>query len=257
VIRFSFRNLAEAASIAASTTFTEQDTLVGLRFPTRPYLRGYSPDLSNHRITFDFATATTLDVLAAIHANFSAATFQGNASDTWGAPSYNPSASVIGVSGNDRYHHAHRPVGFSFRYASLSVPTGATTDGSTRWALGGIWAGVLTSPPWDILMDPEEEKLEARRDIETADGRLLQRIKLDDNATRITCHRVAQTEADLAAWRAIDRQWSAAPGQAALVLLRDSYAEEAYVMRQVSVSAWTHRRIWMESDMTLHEVTAG
>ena len=53
------------------------------------------------------------------------------------------------------------------------------------------------------------------------------------------------------------RPWSAAPGQTALVLVREAYLHECYVMRQISVSEWMHERIWMSSDMDLLEVTSG
>ncbi len=258
MIRFSFLNLAEAASIAASTTFTEAETGVGLRFPARPHLRGFSVDLSGGRATFDFGTATAPGVVALVNANFTSATIQGNATDVWSGPSY-AQAIAIGPAGNDRYHYAHRPTtpAFSYRYLSVAVSTGIATDGLARFAFGGLWAGAITSPPRDILMGPEESKLEARQDIETEDGRRIARIIYDDPAWSVTCKRLAETEAELAAWKAIDRQWSAAPGQAALVMFRDAYPEECYVMRQVSVSKWVHERIWMSSEMELLEVTSG
>src|SRR4029453_19146478 len=155
----------------------------------------------SHRITFDFGTTTTLDVIAPIHANFTTASVQGHSADTWGAPAYNPAAITLGVAGNGRYHHAHRPtvaVPFAQRYVSLSVPAQASTDGATRFALGGIWAGRLTSPPRDILMAPEESKLEARTDIQTRDGRPLQRLLLDDAAWSIRRARLGETEGELA-----------------------------------------------------------
>lgn len=260
MIAFSFDNRAEAATLAASTTFTEAEAADGLRHPERPHLRGYSSDLSAHRITLDFGSAASLQVIAAINANFTAASVQGNATDTWGGPpTYNPAAITIGVSGNDRYHHAHRPtvaLPFNYRYASLSVPTGATTDGATRWALGGIWAGLLTLPPQEILIELDEEKLEFYQDTKTPDGRTVQRVKLDDHAFHLMVTRRAYTEAELAAWRVIDARWSAAPGQAALVLLRASNPEEAYVMRQTSASKWHRKGSHNESDLELLEVTA-
>jgi hypothetical protein len=108
-----------------------------------------------------------------------------------------------------------------------------------------------------VLFELEEEKLEARTDIKTEDGRTIQRLLLDEPSAQVTVRRRAYTEAELAEWRAIDAQWSAAPGQAALVLFRASHPEEAFVMRQTSVSSWSRRGGYNESGMVLLEVTAG
>ena len=126
MIAFSFVNLAAAASLAASTTFTEVEAAVGLRHPERPHLRGYTTDLSEGRVTLDFGVATALDVVALVHANFTIARVQGHSADTWGAPAYDTPALPIGRAGTDRHQHAHRPtlaVPFFQRYASLRVPT--------------------------------------------------------------------------------------------------------------------------------------
>lgn len=260
MIAFSFLNLAEAASIAASTTFTEQDTTVGLRFPRHPHLRGYSPDLATHNVTLDFGSATALDVIALIHGNLTLAQISGNATDAWGGPSYFSGNLTPARSTNDRYHHAHRPsvaAPFTYRFARLYAVTGATTDGATQWALGGLWAGTLVLPPTDIYFEFDEEKLEARADERTEDGRMVGRVALDDAAYQLTATRRAYSIAQLMAWREIDRQWAEAPGQAALVCLHASYPAEAYVMRQMMVSKWHQAGAYMQSDMLLTEVTAG
>ena len=170
-------------------------------------------------MTLDFGSATTLAVFAPIHGNFPAATVQGNATDAWGGPTYTQ-AIVPARSTNDRYHHAHRPTAFSFRYASLQVPAGGSTDGATQWALGGIWAGTLVLPPGDILFELDEEKLEARADERTEDGRVVGRVALDDPAYQLTATRRAYSVPQLMAWREIDRQWAAAPGQARVACMR-------------------------------------
>ena len=180
MIAFSFLNLAETAALAASTTFTEVEAAVGLRHPERPHMRGYTTDLTGGRVTLDFGSVTALDVVGLIHTSFTIATVQGHSADSWGSPAYNPPAITIGRAGTDRRHHAHKPtaaVPFSQRFLSLVVPSQTATEGGTRHALGGLWAGTLTFPPRDILMAPRERKREARQDIETADGRVLQRVE--------------------------------------------------------------------------------
>jgi hypothetical protein len=258
VIRFSFAPIA--ATVAASTTFVDTvHPATNVLLPLRPFLRAYSPNTSAQRFTLDLGSTTALDVVSLIHANFTTATIQGHASDTWGSPSYS-AAITLGRSGNDRYHHQHRPtvaVPFNYRFHSLSIPNQATTDGATYIALGVFWPGVIVSPPRDILMDPVVEKAVAFKDNTSSDGRKIGgRLVLDDPAWQITGRRLAETEAELAAWREIDRQFSAAPGQAALVLQRDPRTAETYVMRKTT-SKWRHARVWSESDIFLFEVTGG
>src|SRR4029077_6267004 len=258
VIRFSFVNFATAATIAGSTTFADaiHPATNALLFG-RPFLRAYRAALLGGGITGDLGSATALGVIALINANFASATIQGNAADAWGAPSYSQ-AVTLARSGNERYQHKHiPPVAFNYRYLSLIIRAQASTDGATVFKVATPWAGALTNPPRDIFWSPKESKLEAREDLKTADGRQMTPLLIDDPTWRISAKRLAETGADLAAWREIDRQWSAAAGQAALVLLRDSYTEETWVMRQTSVSAWEHARVWMESDLEMLEVTAG
>jgi hypothetical protein len=254
MLRASFA--AITATIAGSTTFAdatwppENVLLWG-----RPHIRAYSADLSAQRLTLDLATATALDVIWLCNVNFTTCTIQGNATDAaWGAPSYTSGALTIGRSGNTRYHHALRPVAFNYRYLSIAIPNQATTDGATVFKVGWVWPGLIVSPPRDILMEPDEDKMEAREDTKTQDGRLLERLTLDEPTWHFTAKRMAETEAELAAWKEIDRRWSEAPGQAALVLMRDAYPEESYVMRQVSASKWKHAKVWSESDMECVEV---
>jgi hypothetical protein len=247
------------ATLAASTTFADATwppdnvLLFG-----RPHLRAYSASLTPQRLTLDLAAATALDVIWLCHVNFTVCTIQGHATDTWGAPSYTSGALTIGRSGNTRYHHALRPVAFNYRFVSLSIPNQATTDGATVFKVGQFlpWP-TLVAPPRDIMMEPEEEHVEARQDTKTEDGRTLDRLVLDEGAWRVSAKRLAETESELAAWREIDRRWSEAPGQAALVLMRDTYPQESYLMRQESTSRWRHAKVWMESTMDCREVTAG
>jgi hypothetical protein len=256
MIRFSFANLVAGASIAGSTTFADPiHPASQVQSPQRPFKRAWSTNLSAQRLTIDFGGSAALQVMALIHVNFTTATIQGNATDTWGSPSYSQ-AVTIDVSPNDRYQYAHRPsvaIPFNLRFLSFSIPNQATTDGAATFRIGGIWAGLIVSPPRDMLMMPEEEKEEYRVDLKTQDGRILQRLILDDPAWRITARRQAETETELAGWRAIDRQFSAAVGQTALVLQRDAYPAECYVMRMVSASKWPHAKVYSETDFELLE----
>jgi hypothetical protein len=253
VIAFSFENLAAAATIATGTTFVEVDTSTGLRYPERPHHRAFTADLTGGVLVLDFGSATVQDVIAPIYANFTTATVQGNATNAWGAPTYSQ-AITLGRSVNDRYHHAHRPVGFNFRFLRLVVPGGTATDGGTQFALGGIWAGLLTAAPREIRDAPIETKVEAKRSITTEDGRPIQQLVLDDPYARLRATRSARGQTELDAWREIDRRWSDARGQFALVCMRASKPNEVYVMRQANVSEWPNSAVFSESDLEALEV---
>lgn len=256
-LAFSFLNKAIAATLGL-TSFTEAETAVGVRHPERPHLRAFTPDLSGGAIVLDFSVATVLEVVALIHANFTSATIQGNATNSWGAPSYTQ-AITLARAGNRRYHYALRPVAFNYRYLRVNVPTQSTTDGATRFALGGIWAGLITSPPRDIRMEPVERLVHARKDVETEDGRRIQRIKLDDPCWWFTAKRHAENDTKLEAWREIDRQWADADnGGAALVLMNSLEPSNCYVMRRADdADEWPNSRIWSEGQMEAFEVIAG
>lgn len=259
--RFSFANLAASASIAASTTFADAaHPASNVLLFGRPHIRAYSADTSPQRLTLDFGSTTSLDVIALLNTNFITATIQGNATDAWGGPGYNPAAVTIGRSGTGRYHHAHRPtvaVPFSRRYASISIPNQATTDGAGYFKLGPVWAGLLVSPPRGIRTKPIETKVEARKDIKTEDGRTLGRVILGDPFWRVKATRHAANPTELAAWREIDRRWSEAPGQAALVLWLDDYPHESYVMRREDDEEWSNNVLWSEGALDAVEVTSG
>ena len=261
MIRFSHANLVAASSLTVSTTtFTETEAAVGVRHPERPFLRAYSPDMSaGHRVVFDLGTTATLDVVALVNVNFAAAWISGHATDDdWSSPSYGQFITIT-PSPTGRYTYGHRITSpaFAYRYLSVHVATGDTTDGAVRFAIGGIWAGRLTAPPRDVRMDPDEESIEAYADLATSDGRLLQRVFLDEPAFQFTAQRHAADESELAAWRVIDRAWATADGGYGLVTLRDDYPAECFVMRPTSMSRWRHARVWSESELALREVLAG
>jgi len=258
MLRASFATAT--ATIAGSTTFADAGwppsnvLLFG-----RPFIRAYSPDLLAQRLTLDLATATALDVIWLCHVNFTTCTIQGNATDAWGAPSYTSGALTIARSGNTRYHHALLPVAFNYRYLSLSIPNQAATDGATVFKVGQFlpWP-TLVSPPREIKIRPKETRLKANQDTKTEDGRVLDRLKLDEPRWRFTAERQAWGETELAAWREFDRRWDEAPGQAALVLMRPTHPEESYLMRREDEEQWdVGDRVNSESTIEAVEVVAG
>lgn len=258
---FAFANLITAATIAGSTTLGVTGwPATNTQLFGRPHIRAYSADLTGCRITYDFGTTTALGFVALFHPNFLTVTIQGHGSDAWGAPDYTSGLLTMGYAGNDRVHHIHRPTAlapFSKRFLSLSIPAQATTDGATVFKLGSVWAGALVAAPRDLLIPHTDTKVAAREDVKTGDGRTLNRLILDDPAFRVQAKFKAADDTELAAWRAIGRQWDAAPGQAALVHWIDAYLNHVYLMRRVNDEEWPNAAVWSEATFDCVEITAG
>jgi hypothetical protein len=257
VIRLSLANKAASGTIASSNTFSDAACpATNALDPTRPFRRAKTTGLGPQRLTVDFGSAQALDVVALIHVNVVSASVQGHTDDvSWGAPAYNQ-AITIGPAPNDRYQHGHRIVGaFNYRYLSISIPNQTPTDGDSIYAIGGIFAGVLSSPPRDILMDPQEDTADGFEDVgPDYPGAWSQRLMLGNPQWRVSARRLAETEAELAAWRTWDRQWLTTGS--ALVLLRDAYPAEAAVMKRMDTPRrWIHARFWSQSSIDLCEVT--
>lgn len=258
---FAFANLITAATIAGSTTLGVTGwPATNTQLFGRPHIRAYSADLAGCRITYDFGTTTALAFIAIFNPNFLTLTVQGNGTDAWGAPGYTSGLLTMGYAGNDRVHHIHRPtalVPFSQRYLSLSIPAQATIDGATVFKLAAPFAGALVAAPQAVRVPHVETKMAARDDQKTGDGRFFQRLILDDPSWRVQARFMAQNDAELEQWRAIGRQWDAAPGQAALIHWIDAYLNHVYLMRRVNDEEWPNAAVWSEASMDCVEVTAG
>jgi hypothetical protein len=122
------------------------------------------------------------------------------------------------------------------------------------FSIGGLWCGTLTTPPGEIKIDRDDTTEWIYEDIAPRHRGWSQRLRLGEPVCRLNVRRIAATEAEVEAWRVIDRAWEAV--DVALVCLRpDLYTHEAYIMKRVSVSRWTHGGGPSESDMELEEVT--
>ena len=78
----------------------------------------------------------------------------------------------------------------------------------SAFALGGVWAGMLTAAPRGIHIAEDEERGEVWHDEAPAHGGWRQRSIVGRPGVRLRLRRIALTETERAAWHEIDRQWS-------------------------------------------------
>lgn len=95
--------------------------------------------VGSEALTFDFGTAVTLPAVFVDNYNTDGVTIQGNATDSWGAPSYSESFNPTGDNewGRDRIYCA-TTLFVNYRYMRILPRTGTTTDGSSVWKVGGV-----------------------------------------------------------------------------------------------------------------------
>lgn len=253
MIRFAPINLVELATATASS----EDAVyvaVNARHPERPFEPWKTTTTGIQSLVIDFGTATTLTggSVSLIHANFTSASIQGHATNTWGAPTYNQAVTLTRAP-NERYHHGHRIVGtFALRFLRILIPSQTPTDGATVYRLGGVWAGGLISPPRDIRMEPTERKHEPREDLKPGHGGWLARFQRGEPLYCLYAEQLVDNDTELAAWREVERQL--ADADYFLTLVRDTYLAEAFVMRRTNSPDWRHAKVWMTGSLDLEEV---
>jgi len=147
MFRLSAINKTATATITAST----QDATylaVNIRTPQRPTLPARTTAITDSWWVIDHATATPIDIVGLIGTNFTAVKIQMNATDSWGAPTYDSGTLPIAPSpGHGRYHCIHRLAAQqNLRFTRIFVPAQATTDGAGYFRLGGVHEGVVATP---------------------------------------------------------------------------------------------------------------
>ena len=231
--------------------------------PDRPFQPWKSTDLGGHALVVDFGAAVTLDTIALIRTNFATPVIYGNATDSWGAPSYSQTVTVGRNLISSRYHHVHAIVGsFNYRYLRIQIQPQSTLDGASVYLLGGIWAGVWTVPPrgfrWGYALDRIEPVLDQR----TLSG-ALHRLRLGEPIAHATAQRQALLTTSppglndqLAAWAEFDRKM--ADADSTLVWWEPTDPAQGWIMRRLAPPAWTvGSKKLAEGSFELEEIIAG
>ena len=192
VLRLSFTNLAAAAAACSAAA---SDQVSGFcaseaQAPQRPFRTWRTPTTTTTaEWLVDFGSSQTLDVVALINANFTSATIQGaSSSGLFAAPGYNEAVALARNPLTWRFQHVHLTTNFGYRWLRIKVDacsvacTGAT---STYNALGGVWAGVLTSAPSHLQWDATFRTILPHQDVGPQHGGWVQRLKQGEPRAQI------------------------------------------------------------------------
>lgn len=91
-------------------------------------------------IKLDMTSAQTVASILLNHVNFTSVTIQGNATDSWGAPSFTTTISISKDPIVQRYKAFIPLTAFNYRYLRIFIPTGQTPTDDTVWYVGGLVA---------------------------------------------------------------------------------------------------------------------
>lgn len=219
-MKLSFANLLSGATITGSADLAGfgASNLKTAGSPFSAPAKTSATGAQNYVI--DFLTATTIDFFGIVHCNFTSATWQGNAANTWGAPSYSQAITIARQGWNWRYQNHTEPSGagtpFSYRYARLSIPNQTPTDGASGYRIGGVFAGRFsTANYWRWALDIRTRL--PRKDTEAEHEGWGDRVVLGDPVVEITAQLVDDVRRaspglgdGLATWQELLRQvWAA------------------------------------------------
>ena len=261
--RLSLTNHWNTATVAATTT-TANYPASNVKDPSRPALTWRSTVVTDSDLRANHGSAKLVELVLLLNVNFTSVRFEANATDAWGAPTYNSGALVVGRNKwNDRYTLAllTSPAP-TLQWNRLFIPTQATTDGAAYFEVGGVYAGPLTALPREWRVAFRMRTVRPVVEVEATLGKWRNRYITGDPFTRISMQRVADlsvttpfTGDQVESYLDLDRLWWAA-GFGALYLNRGNTAH-AWVARMGQEPEWDVNGTIAESDMEIEEVIAG
>lgn len=99
---------------------------------------------TDSNIVIDLGSAMALKAVGIIDVNYTSCTIEGNATDSWGAPSFTSGTITIAkekLTGLYRLHFAAL-TGFNYRFLRLVIPIQSTTDGEAVFRTGVLAVSV-------------------------------------------------------------------------------------------------------------------
>jgi len=244
MLRLSLANLVTAATIISATSADATYVRTNAATPQRPFKPWKTTTTATDQdIIVDFGSATLIEAIGLIRTNFTSVTIQGNATNSWGGPSYASTLTVARNPWNTRYQYGYRPVAFNYRYLRVAITGGQTpTDGASVFLLGGLWAGTLTTAPRDFAETYTVNRIEPRLDVRPSSRAWTQRLTIGEPRVSIrtkldviTGTPPAKTDL-LASWLEVQRQMTNA--QYFLALLEDSDPAQSYIVQAADEPDW-------------------
>ena len=267
--RLSFLNLLACTDVTSCATaqacsFCSSNA----REPERPFIPWRTTtSTAAQAVVFDFGAAQALDLIFVNRTNASCALrIQGNATSAWGAPSYD--SQNVAVTRNPftgRVQYLHCSTGFNLRYLRVLVPSQDKileheTDTAVEYFLvGGVWAGLSTTPPTHLKLPVEVHVDEPRSDIGPSHGGWEQRLDLGEPRAVLEARRLVTVTARTPG---LSDELRTAACQDRLMRDRDVFLwdmnltdpSQAWVVRRRSGSLWKLDGARSEGPIELSEV---
>lgn len=96
---------------------------------------------NDYLLKIDYGSAATIEAIALFDCNFDTVKIQGNASDAWGAPSYDGDDLTISPNPwTGRYNIFIPLTSFGYQYSRIFIPTGTTEVGTSlsKWRVSSV-----------------------------------------------------------------------------------------------------------------------
>ena len=266
-VKLSFTVLS-GTWISASTQDADFP-VTNLASPWRPFQPWKTTAGGAQNAVYDLGAATTVEIIALLRCNFTSVVIQGNATDSWGAPSYTSGTITLTQNPwNWRYNLALLPVGFTYRFLRISIPSQTPVAEFKRTALsiyliGGVWIGAVTASVDNPLWDVEYETFNPLDRQEPRHRGWAQEASMGEPKLMIIGRRAGTMSTttpavgdELATWQSIERQaW--AQGNRMLWYENLGNTSQVCVVRNLQMPHWVLHGTQAEGPWELEEVVGG
>ena len=186
-MELSYDNMLADANITLTPSSADATyTAANLRTPQRPFLPWRTTALGAQNVVVDFLAARKVTALLLTHVNMTSVTIQGNATDSWGAPSFSQALTIRRNPWNGRYQHGVILSGFNFRFMRVLIPSQSVINGVAYYSIGGLWLGTINSTPRPHHWRVDYRVIEPRLETQPAHRGWRQRLKMGEPLTSVT-----------------------------------------------------------------------
>ena len=182
---------APATTIIGSSELTASPA-TNIAKPGRPFLPWRTAAGGSQNVVIDFGSTKTITGLWLVHTNFATVTIQGNATDSWGAPTFAQTFTITRTPWNFRYNLSRPLVGFSFRFMRILIPSQTPLDGTSTYLLGGVYAGVTEVIPQGFRFEVDITTIMPAIDVEQQAGAWSQRLVMGEPLVSFSATRSAR-----------------------------------------------------------------
>lgn len=260
--RLSFTNLVAGGTVTPSSEDADYPAEY-VKDAGRPFLPWRTGALGEQTLVVDLLGAPAGQVLIVLNrTNFTSAKVQGNTTNSWGSPAVSQDVVIANNPFNGRYMHSLVFTTFPYQYLRIVVPAQTPVDAAAYYLLGGLWCGVATTVPSNVLAEIEIETKQPKRDLRPEHEGWRQRLILGEELVVLTVPRQAKITRlapgrgndHLARWAALDRLIWSAGGRFAFFFNAGDPTQGYIVFNVEDTTAWkVANRLRSTSDWKLEE----